>query len=273
MVFSRIYEYASKKASNDLIKLWKSKGLKELGKGMSRRVFYDGERVYKVAIDDKEGVVCNKLEFDICKRYSKFDFIMRVYDHAEDWLWISCDYCPGIKEQDFESYGIPWRRLRSTIMQLSENNPVEPDTPLLKKICTFARSMKKEKVDILDWTNPENWGVRDGQLVLVDLAYNDEIAEIRFPTYKVGQMVQYKNFSGEKVVGCVLNNDDYTIRTDVDGTIEKSSIVKATEIIPELETVINDYWKEMRFGKMKNLQKYDDKMTEFEEDFKKYKTI
>jgi hypothetical protein len=270
MVFEHIYEKSySRKQSNAIAEEWLKKGYKELGHGMSRRAFYDGNIVYKLSKNMGEGIEGNKLEYNLCSKYAdKFgDVLLKVYDHSDDWLWISCEYAPEPKRADFKRiHNVEFSQIDYLMSRFGDPKNKEEaanSSPYLKRVWECIQVLKKEKIDLVDFTMPENWGIRQGkQIIMVDLAMTDELfAAFRGPKASVGQMVMYPR-DGTKI-GVVLAEDDYQINTDTDGWINKTDIRHVSSQIPELKELVKKYMK------TKDI-KLLDAMDEFTQDSDKY---
>ena len=72
-----------------------------IGRGSSRVVFQiNDERVLKLALNQK-GIEQNRIEGADDYYKAQWDFFPNIYEKAEDWSWMICEYVLPAKKQDF----------------------------------------------------------------------------------------------------------------------------------------------------------------------------
>jgi hypothetical protein len=182
---------------------------KRLGQGSSRAVFtlidpQYGETVIKIA-KNKKGLAQNEFELGILRDRFHPDILPELYDYDKDSamliksngqpLWLQVEKVNKISSQQFEqllnihpefidyylcSVLTPNAKHISTILNSEQKKKYEEDN--IKEQCDedeFVQELLSLAgnygLDIGDLTTSENYGEKDGKLIIVDVGLSEEI--------------------------------------------------------------------------------------------------
>lgn len=168
----------------------------KLGSGSSRIAFeipYEGRKTVLKVAKNKKGVAQNKAEYDILTDgyYSKLEIFIPCIDADErGFTWIHTEYASkatvsgfvkecGLTPDQLVNYATNQNRHKYKSAARWEHtydeSNINYESPLINDMIELAHS---DMIDIHDCSRIANWGIYQGQYVIIDAGFNDDTKKL-----------------------------------------------------------------------------------------------